>query len=102
MRRMDRASLPLLSDGVVRLRPWTVTDVRLLVDASADPAIQRYSLHRARPFTVPEPEEQLEDCESTWLTLDGLGRPTGSLVITDAETGDPLGQCGVDGWSDGH
>ena len=28
-----------------------------------------------------------------------MDRPSGSLVITDAETGVPLGQCGIDGWS---
>jgi RimJ/RimL family protein N-acetyltransferase len=28
-----------------------------------------------------------------------LGRPSGSLVVADGVTGDPLGQCGIDGWS---
>jgi RimJ/RimL family protein N-acetyltransferase len=66
-----------------------------------DAAIQRYTLHRPRRLTLAEAEEQLEDCETTWLTFDRSGRPTGSLVITDMETGAFLGQCGVDGWSDG-
>jgi RimJ/RimL family protein N-acetyltransferase len=101
MRRVDAVSVPALSDGVIRLRPWTAADAPLLMDASADAAIQRFSLHRSRPFTLAEAEEQLRDCETTWLTFDRLGRPTGSLVITDTATGASLGQCGVDGWSDG-
>ncbi|HZP14348.1 MAG TPA: GNAT family protein, partial [Nocardioides sp.] len=35
------------------------------------------------------------------LTTDGLGRPSGPLVIVDAATGASLGQCGIDGWSAG-
>jgi len=56
---------------------------------------------RTRPFTADEAHEELRDCDSTWLTFDALGRPTGSLVIADVLTGASLGQCGVDGWSPG-
>src|SRR4051794_27431278 len=101
MRRVDGVSLPALSDGVIGLRTWTAADAPLLMDASADAATRRFSLHRSRPFTLAEAEEQLRDCETTWLTFDRLGRPTGSLVIIDTGTGASLGQCGVDGWSDG-
>ena len=91
-------NLPVLCDGALRLRPWQVADARFLQEASQDPGIQRYSLSRSHPFTVQEAQEELRDCESTWLTMDALGRPTGSLVIADAVTGAPLGQCGIDGW----
>jgi hypothetical protein len=37
---------PVIGDGVVRLRPWLPGDARFLLEASADPAIQRYSLSR--------------------------------------------------------
>lgn len=91
---------PALSDGVIKLRPWALEDARFLQAASADPSIQRYSLLRSRPFTAAEAQEELQDCGTTsWLTFDVAGRPTGSLVITDAVTNEPLGQCGVDGWS---
>jgi RimJ/RimL family protein N-acetyltransferase len=101
MRHVDGVSLPALSDGVIRLRTWTAADATLLAEASADAAIRRFSLHRSRPFTLADAEEQLRECETTWLTLDRLGRPTGSLIVTDTRTGASLGQCGVDGWSAG-
>jgi len=91
--------MPVISDGVITLRPWVAGDASFLLEASADPAIRRYSLSRSRPFTTAEAQEQLRDCESTWLTTDALGRPSGSLLITDAATGVSLGQCGIDGWS---
>jgi RimJ/RimL family protein N-acetyltransferase len=94
-------NLPDLCDGVIRLRSWVTGDARFLLEASQDPAVQRYSLSRTRPFTAEEAREELRDCESTWLTFDALGRPTGSLVIADALTGASLGQCGIDGWSPG-
>lgn len=94
-------NLPVLCDGVLRLRPWVAGDARFLQEASEDPAIQRYSMSRSQPFTAEEAQDELGSCESTWLTIDDLGRPTGSLVIVDAVTGAPLGQCGVDGWSPG-
>jgi RimJ/RimL family protein N-acetyltransferase len=93
--------LPDLRDGSIRLRPWVAADARFLLDASQDPAIQRYSLSRDRPFTADEAREELRDCESTWLTFNALGRPTGSLVIADALTGASLGQFGIDGWFEG-
>src|SRR4051812_23066722 len=94
-------NLRLPGDGVIRLRPWVVGDARFLMEASQDLAIQRYSLSRTRPFTTDEAQEELRGCESTSLTIDALGRPTGSLVIADVLTGASLGQCGVDGWSPG-
>jgi RimJ/RimL family protein N-acetyltransferase len=94
-------TMPVISDGVITLRAWVAGDASFLLEASADPAIQRYSLSRPRPFTAAEAKEELRDCESTWWTTDALGRPSGSLVITDAATGVSLGQCGIDGWSPG-
>lgn len=94
-------SMPVISDGMLTLRPWVAADEGFLLEASADPAIQRYSLSRSRPLTTVEAKEQCRDLESTWLTTHATGRPTGSLVITDAATGVSLGQCGIDGWSPG-
>lgn len=94
-------NLPAISDGVITLRPWALADAGVLLEASADPAIQRYSLSRSGPFTALEAREHLRDCHAYSLTTDGSGRPSGSLVITDAVTGVALGQCGIDGWSPG-
>jgi RimJ/RimL family protein N-acetyltransferase len=91
--------VPVISDGVITLRPWVPGDATFLLEASADPAIQRYSLSRSRPFIAVEARAQLRDDESYWLTTDALSRPSGSLVIADAVTGVSLGQCGIDGWS---
>lgn len=92
---------PVISDGTITLRPWAPADASFLLEASADPAIQRYSLTRSRPFTAVEAQEQLRDGGAYTLTTDASGRPSGSLVIADAVTGVPLGQCGIDGWSSG-
>lgn len=96
-----RVNVPALSDGVIMLRPWAPGDVDFLLDASADPAIQRYSLSRSRPFTAGEARDQLGHGDGYGLTADVPDRPSGSLVIVDAATREPLGQCGIDGWSSG-
>jgi ribosomal-protein-alanine N-acetyltransferase len=93
-------NLPVISDEMITLRPWAPGDAGFLLEASADPAIRRYSLSRSQPFTAVEAQEQLRDGAYT-LTSDASGGPSGSLVITDAVTGVPLGQCGIDGWSSG-
>jgi RimJ/RimL family protein N-acetyltransferase len=86
---------------VITLRPWSAEDAHFLLEASADPAIQRYSLSRSQPFSAAEAQKAVRENESAWRTTGLEGRPSGSLVITDAVTGVPLGQCGIDGWSPG-
>ena len=93
------APMPVISDSVITLRRWSGRDASFLLEVSADPAIQRYSLSRSRPFTAAEAQEEVRDYEATWLAADALDRPSGSLVITDTGSGTPLGQCGIDGWS---
>lgn len=92
-------NVPVLTDGVITLRPWTPEDASFLLEASADPLIQRYSLSRSRPFTAADAQEQLRDDASYRLTADAPDRPAGSLVITDAVSCLALGQCGIDRWS---
>ena len=98
---MTEAAVPVLTDGVISVRPWAPEDASFLVEASSDPAIRRYSLSRSRSFSTDEAQAQLQDCEPYRLTANAEGRPSGSLVITDATTGLALGQCGIDGWSPG-
>src|SRR5436305_11346430 len=93
------APIPVVSDSVITLRRWAGSDARFLLDASEDPAIQRYSLSRSRPLTAAEAQVAVHDYEATWVSAHALDRPSGSLVITDSGTGTPLGQCGIDGWS---
>ena len=94
-------SVPVLTDGVITLRPWAPEDAGLLLEASEDPAIQRYSMSRSQPFTAVEAQEQLRGGNAYQLTADVHDKPSGSLIITDAATGLALGQCGIDGWSPG-
>jgi len=93
--------MPALDDGVISLRAWTSRDAGFLMEASEDPQIQRYSLSRSKAFTAVEAEDQIRTCISYRLTADAPGRPSGSLVISDAASGVALGQCGIDGWSPG-
>lgn len=92
-------TVTVIHDGGIALRGWTALDVSFLVEASADPAIRRYSLSRAHPFTALDAQEQLRDDASYRLSTDTAGRPSGSLVIEDAVTHVAYGQCGIDGWS---
>lgn len=95
------SKMPVISDDLITLRPWASADASLLVAASTDPLIQRYSLSRSRPFSDAEAQDQLRYGSSYRLEQDAFGRPFGSLVIADSVTSLPLGQCGVDGWSPG-
>jgi len=90
---------PIIPDANLALRPWRAADAKFLIDASADPAIQRYSLSRCQPFSLAEAEKELRNCETLWFTTDAAGRPAGSLVIADATSDEAFGQCGIDGWS---
>ena len=42
-----------LSDDVVTLRPWSRDDAGFIADASADPAIRRYSVPQAPNVRAP-------------------------------------------------
>lgn len=94
--------LPVLTDNVVTLRRWEPQDAGFLAEASADAAIQRYSLSTSRPLTIVEARQQLRERDAYRLTTDDMRRPSGSLVIADAVSGLPIGQCGIDGWTPGN
>jgi RimJ/RimL family protein N-acetyltransferase len=95
-----------LSDNVVTLRPWSRDDAGFIADASADPAIQRYSRphdrhgHPAPPISISEAETSIDEFSAKWRAFATTGNPSGlTFAITDARSGEPAGMCGVDGWS---
>jgi len=88
-------SLPLpdppLTDGVVRLRPWSVHDVDALVDAWADEEIQKWTL-------VPEKRGAADALR--WIAAEQLRRDRSlalDLVISPADPDDTtvLGEVGM-------
>jgi RimJ/RimL family protein N-acetyltransferase len=95
-----------LSDDVVTLRPWSTDDAGFIADASADPAIQRYSVphdrhgHPTPPLSIGDAETAIDGFAADWRTFVTTGRPSGvTFAITDAASGEVAGMCGVDQWS---
>lgn len=81
---------PALADDLVALRPWSAPDVDALVDAWADPEIQRWTLVPARRG----PADALR-----WISAEPLRRDRGlalDLVITESGDGGRLiGEVGM-------
>jgi RimJ/RimL family protein N-acetyltransferase len=82
---------PPLTDGVVRLRPWSAHDVDALVAAWADDEIQRWTL-------VPARREAADALR--WIASEQLRRDRGlalDLVVAPAADDDPtvLGEIGM-------
>jgi RimJ/RimL family protein N-acetyltransferase len=77
--------LPVLSDGVVRLRPFAAADTAALVEIWTDPTI------RARN-TVPEPSE---DAALSWIAGHAAAAASGTAwewALVDAVTGQVAGR----------
>jgi RimJ/RimL family protein N-acetyltransferase len=88
-----------LSDEVINLRPWSRAEAGFIADASADPEIRRYS-HVGPPLSVRGAEAVIDEFAVRWQEFAATGKPSGvAFAITDARSGELLGQCGVDGWS---
>jgi RimJ/RimL family protein N-acetyltransferase len=88
----------ILSDDVVILRPWSFADASFLVEASKDPAIERYN--GPAPASVADAMAVIERIQQSWARFDAGGEPTGAaFAIDDAASGEPVGMCGVDHWS---
>jgi len=95
-----------LSDDVVTLRPWSRDDARFMAEASADPAIRRYSgvLDRlgrpTPPLSITDAEAVIDDFALNWRAFATTETPSGvAFAIMDARSGDLVGCCGVDDWS---
>jgi RimJ/RimL family protein N-acetyltransferase len=99
-------SAVFLSDGRVALRLWTRDDAQFMVDASADPGIRRYNGDHdqhgrpAAPPTNAQAERTIDQFTQNWHAFETSGAPSGvAFAIADAETGEPVGCCGVDDWT---
>lgn len=95
-----------LSDDAVTLRPWSRDDAAFMVEACADPAIRRYNgvLDRlgfpAPPLTITGAEAVIDEFTLNDRSFATTGSPSGvAFAITDADTGELVGCCGVDNWS---
>ena len=96
----------VLSDGKLVLRSWTREDAGFLVEASADPAIRQYSGdhdRQGRPAPSPSTAQAQATIAEFREHLDVFavsGIPDGVVfLIEDAESGEPVGCCGVDSWT---
>lgn len=88
----------MLSDEAVVLRPWNSSDATFMVEASRDPAIERYN--GPSPASVADAVAVIERIQESWRTFEIRGDPTGAaFVIVDAALGEPVGMCGIDHWS---
>ena len=102
----DGPSDAVLSDARIVLRPWTPEDAGFLADASADPAIRQYNGDHDRdgePVPVPSTAEaraMIAEFDQNLAAFATSGTPVGvAFVIEDAESGQPVGCCGVDDWT---
>ena len=72
-----------LSDDVVTLRPWSREDAGFIADASADPAIRRYSVphdrhgHPIPPPSVTDAEATIDELTTKWRAFASTGTPSG-------------------------
>lgn len=97
---------PILSDGVVTLRAWSIADAEFMANAFADRAIRRYNGvldpdgYPGPPLSIADAAADIEKFASSWRSFAETGRPTGAVfAITDAISGELAGCCGVDDWS---
>ena len=87
-----------LSDEAVVLRPWCSSDATFMVQASRDPAIERYN--GPAPGSAADAVAVIERIQESWRSFEVEGDPTGvAFVIVDAALGEPVGMCGIDHWS---
>jgi RimJ/RimL family protein N-acetyltransferase len=87
----EAGPVPVLSDGLVVLGPWSDGDLEWLATSCQDPEIERWTL-------VPSPYS-IEDarCFVEVIALEAWASGTGlHLAIADLATGERLGAIGLD------
>ncbi len=101
------AQRTILSDGVVALRLWSGADAAFMSESFSDPEIRRYNGahdragHLAPPLTVAEAKTIIDGFISSWQAFTTTAAPTGvAFLIVDPVTGERVGCCGVDDWSE--
>jgi RimJ/RimL family protein N-acetyltransferase len=96
---LDEGDAAALRDEAVVLRPWRTSDAAFIAKACGDPAIRRYN-SVPDDFSIADAEATIEEFTEKWGTFETTRRPSGvALGIFEATSGEPVGQCGVDGWS---
>lgn len=85
-----RVKPPTLTDGVVTLRPWAISDAPDLTSACSDPVITAW-LPIPQPYTPADAEEFLTQTVPRWEAA----RARVALAVTDAESGRLLGSVGL-------
>lgn len=75
-------------DGLI-LRPWNTNDVAIVVEAYADPAIQRWNL---RSMSEIEAAEWIDSWKSSWIAETDAG-----WAVAEATTGAVVGRLGLRG-----
>ena len=95
-----------VADGVVALRAWSRDDAAFIVEASTDPAIQRYSVahdprgHPGAPPSIADASTTIDDFTANWRAAETSGALTGvGFAIIEAASNDVVGQCGIDEWT---
>jgi RimJ/RimL family protein N-acetyltransferase len=103
----DESPVVTPSDGVITLRPWSKDDARFMAEAHADPAIRRYNGNHDRrgnpapPPSIADAEADIARFAANWRTFSATGKPSGvAFAIVDATSGELVGCCGVDEWSE--
>jgi RimJ/RimL family protein N-acetyltransferase len=87
-----------LSDEVIVLRPWSSSDASFMLEASKDPAIDRYN--RPTPDSLAEAISVIDRIGRSWHAFAVEGDPNGiAFTIVEAVSGEPVGMCGIDNWS---
>ena len=80
----------MLTDGVVMLGPWAVSDAEWLCATCQDPEIQRWTLVPS-PYRLDHAREFVEViAPGAWAAASGV-----HLAITDADSSVPLGAIGM-------
>jgi len=70
-----------------------------MTEASRDPAIERYN--GPPPDSLADAISVIECIEQSWRLFEVQGDRTGvAFAIVDAASGEPVGMCGIDDWSD--
>jgi RimJ/RimL family protein N-acetyltransferase len=81
---------PLLSDGVVTLRPWTLDDVTAIARACNELEIARWIHQMPSPYGEQDARDYVLATQAAWR--EGAG---GFFAIVEAATGEPMGSIAV-------
>jgi len=87
--RLDPPARPL-SDGVVRLRPWTEADIFAIAEACRDPEIARWLDSVPQPYTLADARAYVAMTKRGWKE-----HALAAFAVTDAGSGEVWGSVGI-------